>query len=224
MTLNAKAVVFDLDGTLLDTYRLIFDAFNHAWAQQGITLSDQEIEARFGPPEPELIQGVMGEAWRQGLARFHEYYQENHGRLIKLAPYWQEVLSCIKHQGYRLGLFTGKGQTATEITLSQTGLAGYFDSVLTGTEVNHPKPNPEGLIISARRFGIKPEDLIYVGDTWVDVEAAHSVGAKIALSTLYHKPDEKGLRLKPDWVLRSLEDLHSWARELPPVGGKQEIS
>lgn len=98
----------------------------------------------------------MGEAWREGLARFYEYYQQNHGRLIKLAPYWQKGLSCIKHKGYRIGLFTGKGKTA--------------------------------------------------------------------LSTLYHKPDDRGLRLEPEWVFRRAQDLESWVRELPPVGGVREIS
>lgn len=67
-----KAVMFDLDGTLLDIFRLIYDSFNYSWAHKGIFLTDDEIQCRFGPAEPELIRGVIEEGWQEGL-RDHEY-------------------------------------------------------------------------------------------------------------------------------------------------------
>lgn len=221
MLFYPKAIVFDLDGTLLDTYRLIFDSFNYAWAFRGVKLSDAEIEARFGPPEQGVIQGVIGEEWPEGLGRFHQYYQENHDRVIKLAPYWEQALSILKSKGYPLGLFTGKGEEATKITLACTGLAEYFDSILTGTEVSCVKPDPEGILITAERFGVKPEEIIYVGDTWVDIRAARTAGAKSVLSSLYHSPDERGLKLNPDWVVKTVEELQAWTTELAPVESKK---
>ncbi|HHU51006.1 MAG TPA: HAD family hydrolase [Firmicutes bacterium] len=222
MAFTSKAVVFDLDGTLLNTYRLIFDSFNYAWAFRGIRLSDEEIEALFGPPEAGVIQRVIGEEWREGLVRFHRYYQENHDNVVKLAPYWPKIFSLFKNKGYYVALFTGKGKEATTITLARTGLAPYFDSILTGTEVKRPKPDPEGILITAQRIRVEPEEIIYMGDTWVDVKAAHSVGAKSVLTSLYHSLDEEGLKLNPDWVIRTVEELRAWATELAPVGAEKE--
>lgn len=222
MSFTSKAVVFDLDGTLLNTYRLIFDSFNYAWAFRGIRLSDGEIEALFGPPEAGVIQRVIGEDWPEGLARFHQYYQENHDKVVKLAPYWPEIFSLLKSKGYYVALFTGKGKETTTITLERTGLTPYFDSILTGTEVKRPKPDPEGILITAQRISVKPEEIIYMGDTWVDVKAAHSARAKSVLTSLYHSLDEEGLKLKPDWIVKTVEELRAWAAELAPVGAERE--
>ncbi|HEY9166759.1 MAG TPA: HAD family hydrolase [Candidatus Kryptonia bacterium] len=166
-------VIFDIDGTLADTSRLIFDSFNHvAKKYRSKVFTPQEIMSYFGPPEEVALKNIIGEenfdsVWRDYL----DYYRE-HSDDSTIFPGIKKLLTELKSSGCRLAVFTGKGSHTTEITLSYHGLRDLFDVIVTGSMLKNHKPDPEGVEFALKALGIAAGDAVLVGDSRSDFKAA----------------------------------------------------
>jgi pyrophosphatase PpaX len=170
-------VIFDLDGTLVDTHQLIFDSFNHVMKKyKSIELTPSEIMSYFGPPEDVCIKNMIGltdfeQAWRDYLSYYKTHLSESmvfHG-----IP---ELLKNLKKSASQLGIFTGKGIDTTEATLSYHKLKDFFDVIVTGSDVKRHKPHPEGIELALRKFNVKSSEAVLIGDSLSDYKAAASAG------------------------------------------------
>ena len=170
-------IIFDLDGTLADTSRLIFDSFNFVMRKyKSIEMTPQQIMSYFGPPEEIAIKNILGSddfdlVWRDYL----DYY-EMHLDETEVFAGIPELLRNLKELGSHLAIFTGKGDNTTESTLQYHGLRDLFDVVVTGSVVKNHKPNPEGVELALNKIGIKPSMSVLVGDSLSDYRAATSAG------------------------------------------------
>jgi HAD superfamily hydrolase (TIGR01509 family) len=187
------AVLFDLDGTLIDTWRLYVAAYGrtlepHLGHAPGIA----EI-ARLKPTsEYRLLSNALGEAQapaahREFIAHYgalHETYCDG------LYPGVPELLAALRAEGRRLGLVTGKTRPAWEITQSRCAL-GPFEVVVTDEDVRTPKPHPEGLLLAARRLALAPARCLYVGDSLADLGAAREAGMAFAAVLWCKGPGER---------------------------------
>ena len=128
-----KCIIFDMDGTLTETNRLIFDTFNYiAEKYERKRYSEPEIAAMFGPPEEGALVRVAGGAPIVDVMNdYLDFYRKNHGRLARLYPGIEGLLAYLKQKGVHLAMFTGKGIHTTTITLEEFGLKEYFDYVVT---------------------------------------------------------------------------------------------
>ncbi len=201
-----------MDGTLTQTLRLIYDSFNHiAQRYRKRTFSEPEINAMFGPPEEgALLQVVERSQLDEAMSEYLRFYQENHSRLATLYPGIKELLGFIKARGGLLALFTGKGIHTTSITLDEFNIRQYFDYVVTGNDVEKHKPSAEGIHKIMLHFGLKPEEVLMVGDAVSDIKAAHESGVKIAAVLWDSYSKDKVLQMATDYVFHDVAEFHAW--------------
>ena len=211
---DLKCVIFDMDGTLTQTNRLIFDTFNYiAQKYRGRTYSEQEITAMFGPPEEGALLQIVEEGEIQGVMEdYLQFYRGHHKELARLYPGIKELLAYLRNRGIKLALFTGKGTHTTAITLEEFGLKGFFDCVVTGNDVANHKPSSEGIRKILSHFGFEPAEALMVGDSVGDVKSSHEAGVKIAAVLWDSYAKEKVLQMKTDLVFHDVAELAGWLR------------
>ena len=205
-------VIFDVDGTLTKTNELIFESFNHvAEKYTGKRLVPQEIIALFGPPEEGGLARVVGTAALvEAMDDLCAYYQLHHNRLASLHHGIEEILQFLKRRGVKLAVFTGKGARTAKITLQELSIAGYFDIVVSGSDVVNHKPHHEGITKVIEFFSLGPDDVLMVGDTMADVNAARAAGVKVA-SVLWDSYDrERVMQAKADYVFHTVDQMYKW--------------
>lgn len=193
--MNNTAILFDLDGTLLDTLEDLTDSVNHVLAEYGCPERTMEQVRTFvGNGAGQLIRlALPGEAndpeAGEVLAAFQRYYKE-HCR-IKTRPY-EGILRALKELGrqYPLAIVSNKPDLAVKPLCGD-----YFPGIYAqGETIDCPrKPAPDMVIKAARVLGVKPEHCIYVGDSEVDVQTARNAGMA-CISVLWGFRDEKTLK------------------------------
>ncbi len=141
-----KLVIWDLDGTLVDSLGVTFDAFNDALEPfLGRRMPIPELTTHFGLAEIEILNRILGPD--KGPAAY-EIFRESTVRRSKEIQVFDgvtEVLEQVRSLGLKQAIFTGRGRQGTEFTLTELGLWKYFDTVVTNTDVPEPKPSPEGI-------------------------------------------------------------------------------
>ncbi len=204
-----------MDGTLTRTNQLIYESFNHI-AEQYIKkrFSPKEIIAFFGPPEEDAIEAMIGPGHLdKAMPEYYRFYAEHHNELASLYPGIEELLKYVKSKGIIIGLFTGKGRTTTDITLSQFGIASYFDITMSGDDVDHFKPSGDGIRKIMSRYSLKADEVLMVGDAVADITAARECGVRIAAVVWDSYSKEKVMQTKTDYLYHSVGEFHRWLEE-----------
>jgi HAD superfamily hydrolase (TIGR01509 family) len=211
-----RALLFDLDGTLVDTFRLYLESYARAvepYLGRRPTVGD--FHARGPSSERRFLVDWLGEA--DGHAAHLEmirHYAELHGSLCE-GPYdgVREMLAALRAAGWPLGIVTGKGRRGWEVTERELAL-GPFAVVVTDDDTEAPKPDPAGLLLAARELAVEPADCVYVGDSLVDLAAGRNAGMRVA-ATLWPKTAEgererflkDAARFDPDRVFERPADV-----------------
>jgi HAD superfamily hydrolase (TIGR01509 family) len=181
-------LVLDLDGTLVDSHAYTFAAMRWALSPFGVAPTDAEIHACFGPPEPVILASFVAAAdVAAAYIRLQDYYRRHAGALC-VQPKLPGLLAAAHRAGVDCAVFTGRGRDSTALLLGGLGLAGAFRTVLAGDDGPPPKPAPDGVLEIARRLGCAPRQLLVVGDSPLDVEAARAAGAGAVLATWFPLP------------------------------------
>jgi HAD superfamily hydrolase (TIGR01509 family) len=213
-----SCIIFDIDGTLSQTNELIFATFNHiAEKYLGRTYTSAEIIAMFGPPEEIAVERLVGkEKFDEAIADFYLYYEEHYPRLADKYQGVDAVLEYLKECGVPLAVFTGKGARTTRITLDKLGIGGYFDLVVTGSDVVAHKPSAEGIRKVLKAFGVRKEEALMVGDAVADVKAAREAGIRVAAVLWDSYGKDKILEMNVDYRFHSVEEFSRWIRKTFP--------
>lgn len=176
-----KAVLFDLDGTLLDTIEDLADSLNHILAEYGLPVhSMAEVRQFVGNGIPKLLERAVspdtskeqiGEMYRQFLA----WYQTHCS--VKTKPYQgiPELVAELKRRGFRLAVISNKADPATQELIAHF-FGGRFDYVLGATESRGLKPDPAMLEAALDALSLEAGEAVYVGDSEVDIETAGNAG------------------------------------------------
>jgi pyrophosphatase PpaX len=173
-----KGIVFDLDGTLVDSLSVTFEAFNHGFMLFGAPkLSPAEIMKYFGPGEAEIFGQIVGtENAEAAYAASKDHLNAN----LERTPLHEgvgDLLEKLKTAGIPISIFTGRSWPTTQMILSHHNLLDRFITVIANEHVQSPKPSPEGLYLAAERMKIEPKHLMFVGDSPSDIIASRSAGA-----------------------------------------------
>jgi pyrophosphatase PpaX len=189
---SPAAVIFDFDGTLVDTIPLIVDSWNAAVREPlGRTFSPQEVISLFGVPEPEMLRRALpASRWQSAVEAYYRHYEAKHDD-VKPFPGISELLQQITNAGIPIGVMTGKARITADISLRALNWTKLFRSVITGDEVREQKPHPEGVIKVAHEIGVTPSRCIFVGDSPVDIAAGRAAGMMTAAAAWHsHYLDE----------------------------------
>lgn len=178
---RVEAVIFDLDGTLADTFALIVSAWNASVGRHtGKVYTDDEVISRFGIPDPQMIRreltGVSGDACDEAVEIYHAHYADRHAHVVTPFEGIDELLRELRRRHLPLGLMTGKGRRSAKITLEALGWSQIFAAVVTGEDIEHQKPHPAGPLAVARALQIPPQHCAFVGDSPADIGAGKAAG------------------------------------------------
>ena len=196
---TVRALIFDLDGTLADTFPLIVSAWNAAVTPHtGKTYSEQEVIARFGIPDPQMIRRELpGDAGDRAVETYHAHYADRHGIVTPFEGV-NEMLAELRRRKVPMGLMTGKGRRSATITLEALGWGQTFAAVVTGDDIERQKPAPDGPLSAARMLAVRPADCAFVGDSPADIGAAQNAGMR-AVAAAWHGHYADQIRaMKPD--------------------------
>jgi len=175
-----RGVVFDLDGTLVDSLSVTFAAFNHGILSQGGKHHEPlELMKYFGPGEDRIFAAILGSE-RKAEAAYQacrQYLDENLDR-VPLHAGILDLLEELKRRSIPISIFTGRSWNTTEVILKHHGMMDRFVTVVANDHVGHPKPSPEGLHLALSRMRMEPSEVLFVGDTWTDMRAAQSAGSR----------------------------------------------
>lgn len=211
---NVAGVIFDVDGTLTRTNDLIFASFNYV-AQKycGRQYTPPEIIAFFGPPEEGALVRIVGEeSLAPAMDDLCNFYRDNHHGMAGLHDGIDETLTHLREQGIPLAVFTGKGRRTTLITLEALNIDGYFDLIVSGSDVHRHKPHPEGIRQVLDRFSLVPADVLMIGDALGDITAARGAGVT-PVAALWDSYDrERVLGASPEYSFEHVRDLAAWFR------------
>ena len=215
------SIVFDLDGTLVDSANLLKTVANQTLADLGLpAMTVDEARGYIGNGarvflEKTLVaRSALDAAGFEALyERFLEAYAAAPGDANEKMPGVDEMFSALKGDGCRLALCTNKPTRPTEVLIEALGWGGLFDAVICGDSLAHRKPHPEPLLEAVRRLASAPS--FYVGDSEVDAETAQSANISFILY-------EEGYRAMP---LEALPHLSSFAHfdELPELISKLAV-
>jgi HAD superfamily hydrolase (TIGR01549 family) len=187
-----RAVLFDFDGTLIDTWRLYLESFRRSLEPHfQRLLTDLEILAYRPIAERRLLQGLVE------TGRFEEYFQSflSHYRSLHdthcdgLYPGTRKMLNGLRDHGYKIGIVTGKSRDAWNLTWNHSHLEP-FDVVLTDDDVQQPKPHPHGLLAALRAMEVEPAQALYIGDSLLDCQAAHAAKIRFGAALWSKSPEE----------------------------------
>lgn len=203
-------LLFDLDGTILDTNELIIQSFMHALQGQTPTPLDREdIIPQMGRPLTEQLQLFSGRDEVTDLVTLYRTFNfDQHDRYVRAFPHVKEVLARLHSRGVQLGVVTSKIRQTTELGLELCGLSPYLDVVITIDDVSRPKPDPEGIRLAMSRFGAKPEETIMVGDSHYDIEAGRNAGVTSVAVGWSLKGEAYLKQYHPDHLIQDMRDLY----------------
>jgi pyrophosphatase PpaX len=205
---DTAAVLFDLDGTLIDTVELIRVSFRHATeAVLGEAIPDEITMASVGQPLLAQFRGMAPDHADELLRVYRAFNMEHHDELARAYPGTIETLRTLASQGTIMGVVTSKGTPAAVRGLELFGLADIFDEVITADDVAFHKPDPFPLRAAASAIGVPLEYCVYVGDSPHDMEAAIS-GDAIPVAALWGAFARSDvLAPGPPFAIARIEDL-----------------
>ena len=214
-----SCVIFDVDGTLTQTNELIFASFNHvADKYLGKTLSREEIIALFGPPEEGGLVKLLGEeVGNMAREDLYSFYSTHHTEMASLHNGIEELLMFLKSRGTKLAVFTGKGRRTTDISLGTLNIVQYFDVIVTGSEVAHHKPHPEGIQKVIAALDLNPSDVLMVGDPVSDIKASRAAGVRVAAAAWDSYDRDRLLQAPADYLFHHPGEMLQWLKESQPV-------
>ena len=214
---DVTAVLFDLDGTLVDTVELILAAHNHTFARhlRGPWPARQAIIRNFGRPLREaLVEYAAADGQQdpaglapQMVATYRAFQHEHHDRLVRGYGGVRETLTALRDRGYTLGIVTSKAQGIARVVIDHFGLAALVDLAVFLEDTARHKPEPDPLLEAARRGGFEPAHALYVGDSIHDIAAGRAAGMRTA-GALWGPFERSDLEAAgPDRLLNSPTDL-----------------
>jgi len=206
---NFQTVLFDLDGTILDTNELIIQSFLHAL--QDIVPPDftrEHIIPSMGLPLAVQLQQFSGAEDVEELIRAYRTVNlQLHDDLVQAFPYVNDVLERLHAAGLKLGVVTTKMQMTTERGLKHVGIRDYMSAIVTLDDVERPKPDAEPVELALQRLGALPETALMVGDSIVDIQSAAAAGVR-SVGVAWSLKGEAVLReAGADYIIHDMREL-----------------
>lgn len=227
-----RAILFDIDGTLIDTVDLIVQSLGYTFKKHtGIDLNRSELRRLIGLPiaiqmhylDDKITQPVDYEAMEKDDIGFYE----THKQLERVIPEAVEAVRITFSKGIKTGLVTSKNKAELENTMPRLQIDPYVGIVVSAEDSARPKPAPDPVLTAVSHLQVSPEETLFIGDTVFDLTCGRSAGSRVAaVAWGAHLPED--LRaMQPDYFFETPADLLEWIQNLPEAdhyGSKEENS
>jgi pyrophosphatase PpaX len=205
-----RVVLFDFDGTLVDSVRLILESYHHTMRVHSLPQhSDAFWVAGLGTPlRVQFRRFTCDEEKVQALiATYREWNMAHHDAMVSAYPGAVEAVRALKARGSRLGIVTSKNRHGLEKGLALCGFDGLFDVLITSDDLEASKPSPEPVHAALARLGDTPDSTLFVGDSPHDIAAGRDAGATTAACLWGPFSREQLEAERPDHWFASFADL-----------------
>jgi len=217
-------ICFDLDGTLVDSELVILKSFDYVfkkYIKEAVRdLNDYRIF--MGPPLVETF-GIYTKDEKlinEMIKCFVDYYKTIEFDIIKLFPTVYDTLEKLQEKGYNICLITSKFMTSANPSLTHLNIKKFFNDFIALDRQEKAKPDPFPINLCAKDYGIKIENIIMVGDNYVDIKCGKNAGCKTVLVS-YNPWFKDSLKAKPTYVINQLDELLVILNKIN--GGKRNV-
>lgn len=208
MSTKITTLLFDLDGTLIDTNDLIIQSFLHTLGGYYPDRYKREDVLPFiGPTLKETFSSIDQDKTDEMIQVYRAFNLAHHDTLVKEFEGVHETISLLKEKGYKLGVVTTKKLDVVTKGLQLTGLDSFFEVVVALDHVSKAKPDPEPLLLALEKLGSTPEEAIMVGDNFHDILGGKNAGTKTAGVAWSIKGRAYLEEYDPDYMLDNMRDL-----------------
>jgi 2-phosphoglycolate phosphatase len=206
-----RAVLFDFDGTLADSYPAITASVNHVRAAHGLAaLEEPEVRRHVGRGPAYLLEHtVPGTHLATDIERYRVHHPSVMRAGTRLLPGAAETLSALKQEGIQLAVCSNKPAIFTRELLGYLGISALIDAVLGPEDVPRPKPAPDMLQAALRRLGVRADEALYVGDMVVDIETARAAGVRVWVVPTGSNDQATLTAGQPDRLLEDLREVRT---------------
>jgi len=206
--MSLKLIIFDLDGTLVETVQDITNALNYALMSHGIKkLTVKETTELVGEGITRLVEKVLPEGKEHlkdvMMKKFLEYYSEHLIENSKEYPHIRETLENLNH--FKKAVISNKREVLSKRLLEELDLAKYFNLIVGSDTAGERKPSPVPVLYVISKLSVRPEESIVVGDSYYDIKAGKMAGAKTVAVTYGYQPKE--LLKEADYLIDDLREL-----------------
>ncbi len=200
-------VLFDLDGTVIDSGAIILASMRHAAETVvGGDWSDAQLMQAVGGPGLEAQMVALDPNRVDELVRVYREHNEPLHDTLECCLGMEDVLATLKDRGHRLGIVTAKRRLTADLAFARLPIEHLFETVVGGDETEEHKPHPAPLLLALERLGARPEDAAYVGDSPFDMQAAKAAGL-YAIGVSWGRIHEADKLRDADVVIHRAEEL-----------------
>lgn len=204
-----KAVLFDLDGTLLDTSEFIFSAFEHTLKHHDRVVLDRKIMGKMmGRALSECYEEFAPGIDPEGLMERHRIFQSGNKHLVRPFPQTIQLLDKLKKEGYKIAIVTSRVGSAQE-SMDDTGISKHVDVLIDARSTKQHKPHPEPVLKALEKLSLTADEAVMVGDGDADVFSGKAAGVTTIGVTIGMVPLEILKASNPDYLVDSLEDVET---------------
>ncbi len=203
---GTRTILFDVDGTLLDTREFIFRAYEHATAALGIAQPAREWLAFQVGRELGAVYADLAPDQVPALIDLHRGFQSDNVELSTPYEGTEATLSKLRRAGILMATVTSRSNRTSGRTLETAKIARFFPVTISAEDAPALKPDPAPLLVALERLEQPPETAIMVGDSMHDIHAARALGIRVIAAT-YGFPGAEVLNYRPDAFIEDIRDL-----------------
>lgn len=206
-----ECVLFDLDGTIVNTNELIISSFMHALKENNLpALTREEIIPHMGTTLQQQMSTFSGLQDTSVLElSYRSYNYAHHDELIRSFPHVNETMEGLLSRGIKLGIVTTKIRPTTLKALEMFDLLKYMETIVTVNDVSQAKPHPEPVLTAVANLGVDPARTLMVGDSAVDIQSAKAAGVRVAAVAWSLKGEDTLCKYNPDYIIHDMKDLYT---------------
>ncbi len=202
-----RAVIFDMDGTLIDSTKLILGAYQHVLSKYGEDYDEKIIRTYIGRTLEHTYSEIAPSHDSKKLAGLHRDWQIERKHLFQGFEGLAELLTNLANKGLKLGIYTSSGRLRTNSVFEVLNINKYLDVVLCGDEVVNPKPHHEGVVTVANKLNVKLDEVIMVGDAEHDIFSGKNAGATTIGITHGFGTRESLEKAGADYIVDNIKEL-----------------
>jgi pyrophosphatase PpaX len=212
-----KTVLFDVDGTLMDSHGMVTLCFMHLFEKYGDPKDfTPELQREvFGPPLHVEMKKLFPQQDPDRMVEEYRVFQKTHDwkGVVTLFPGVEEVLETLHREGYPMGIVSSRLSASCREWMELLGIINYFEVILGREMFDKAKPEPDGIIDACRLLGTEPENSIYIGDNASDVIAAKRAGAAGVGFISDEDKRQEVIDAQPDLIITEMRDLLDFVRK-----------
>lgn len=203
-----KYILFDFDGTLVDTNELIIYSLSEAARKfTNRIITREDLNSVLGRYLEDQMKLLSPEHYKEMINFYREFYKEHQDQMTKEFPGIKQMLQGLKNNGCKIAVVSAKGRGGIEHSLEKFNLADYIDVIISAYDVQNNKPHPEPALKALEALNAVCDKTLIVGDSPYDILCGKNAGIKTVLVDWTIFPKHELLKLGPDYVIKTPEEL-----------------